>query len=113
MIEALQQKGIDIHSGDDMGAPEEEALVEDSDVPIFVEKWPKHIKAFYMKEDPNDAEISLGSDLIAPEGFGEIIGGSQREDDYHILKNEWKMTNISMDDSNGILIYGNMGSGSS
>ncbi len=98
MIEALQQKGIDIHSGDDMGAPEEEALVEDSDVPIFVEKWPKHIKAFYMKEDPNDAEISLGSDLIAPEGFGEIIGGSQREDDYHILKNRMENDNISMDD---------------
>ncbi len=98
MIETLQQKGIEIHFGDDMGTPEEEALAEGSDVPIFVEKWPKHIKAFYMKEDPQDHEISLGSDLIAPEGFGEIIGGSQREDDYHILKKRMEEDNISLDD---------------
>jgi len=98
MIEILQQKGINIQFGDDMGTPEEEALVEDSDVPIFVEKWPKHIKAFYMKEDPHDQDISLGSDLIAPEGFGEIIGGSQREDDFHILKKRMEEDNISMND---------------
>ena len=98
MIEILQQKGVDIHYGDDMGAREEEALVEDSDVPIFVEKWPKHIKPFYMKVDSKDPEISLGSDLIAPEGFGEIIGGSQREDDYHILKKRMEEDKISMND---------------
>ena len=98
MIEILQAKGVSINYGDDMGAPEEEALAEGSDVPIFIEKWPKHIKAFYMKQDPNDPDISLGSDLIAPEGFGEIIGGSQREDDYDILKKRMEEDGISMQD---------------
>jgi len=98
MISTLQEKGITIHYGDDMGAPEEEALAEESDVPIFVEKWPKNIKPFYMKVDRKDPELSLGSDLIAPEGFGEIIGGSQREDDYHILKERMEEDTIPMEE---------------
>ncbi len=84
-IEYLRNKGSEITHGEDLGAVEEGMLTEGSDVPIFIEKWPKDIKAFYMKQDPENPELVLGSDLIAPEGFGEIIGGSQREDDYDTL----------------------------
>ncbi|KQC10561.1 MAG: asparagine--tRNA ligase [Candidatus Cloacimonas sp. SDB] len=86
-IDFLKGKGVDIGYEDDFGAPEEELITTDSDVPVFIEKWPKSIKSFYMKRDPENADLVLGADLIAPEGFGEIIGGSQREDDYEILKN--------------------------
>ena len=94
MIEILQAKGSKIKYGDDMGAQEEEMLTDDSDVPIFVEKWPKEIKAFYMKLDRENPELSLCADLIAPEKFGEIIGGSEREDDYNVLKSRMAEENM-------------------
>lgn len=81
----LRAKGSTISDKDDLGAQDEVLLTENSDVPIFVEKWPKEIKAFYMKRDPQNPNLVLGADLIAPEGYGEIIGGSQREDDYDLL----------------------------
>ncbi|MCK4653533.1 MAG: asparagine--tRNA ligase [Candidatus Cloacimonetes bacterium] len=84
-IDFLKSKGVDIGYKDDFGAVEEDRVTEDSEVPIFVEKWPKEIKSFYMKRDPENPDLVLGADLIAPEGFGEIIGGSQREDDHDIL----------------------------
>ncbi len=71
--------------GEDFGARHEEAIVEDFDRPVLVHRWPSEAKAFYMKRDPNDYNISLGVDVLAPEGYGEIIGGSQREDDYNEL----------------------------
>lgn len=85
-VEKLQKLGSKITKNDDLGAEDETLLTKDSDVPIFVEKWPKDIKAFYMKRDEKNPDLVLGSDLIATEGHGEIIGGSQREDDYEILK---------------------------
>lgn len=85
-LQYLQNKGSDIKDGEDLGNDDETLLTQDSDVPIFVEKWPKKIKAFYMKQDPTNPELVLNNDLIAPEGYGEIIGGSQREDDYESLK---------------------------
>ena len=85
-VKFLQSKGSKITLEDDLGAEDETIITEGSDVPVFVEKWPKAIKAFYMKRDPENDNLVLGSDLIAPEGHGEIIGGSQREDDYEILK---------------------------
>ena len=85
VIDMLKAKGVKIGYGDDFGAAEEEMVTEDSEVPIFVERWPKDIKSFYMKRDPKNPDLVLGADLIAPEGFGEIIGGSQREDDHDIL----------------------------
>ncbi|MBW6516484.1 MAG: asparagine--tRNA ligase [Candidatus Cloacimonetes bacterium] len=85
-IEFVNKRGAKLGDKDDFGAQEEVMLTENSDVPLFVERWPKETKAFYMKRDPQDANIVLGNDLLAPEGFGEIIGGSQREDDYEILK---------------------------
>lgn len=84
-VKFLQSKGSDIKAGDDLGADDETMLTKDSDVPIFVEKWPKDIKAFYMKRDETDADLVLGADLIATEGFGEVIGGSERETDHDTL----------------------------
>lgn len=84
-IDFLKSKGFEIDYNSDFGAPEEEKLTEELNVPLFIEKWPKEIKSFYMKRDPDDPELVLGADLIAPEGFGEIIGGSQREDDHDLL----------------------------
>ena len=80
-VEALQAKGSDIAWGEDLGAPDETRLVEDHDRPLFVFNYPKQAKAFYMKENPEDPRTVLCDDLLAPEGYGEIIGGSQREDD--------------------------------
>ncbi|MGB0757320.1 MAG: asparagine--tRNA ligase [Patescibacteria group bacterium] len=90
----LQKNGSDIGDRDDLGADDETKLTENSDVPIFVEKWPKEIKAFYMKRDDNDADLVLGADLIATEGFGEVIGGSERETDYSLLVKRMEEENL-------------------
>ncbi len=95
-IEYLQQKGFEIKFDDDFSVEEEEAIAQDSDVPIFVEKWPIHIKAFYMKLDSENSELALCADLIAPEGFGEIIGSSEREDDYELLKERMEKDKMPM-----------------
>jgi asparaginyl-tRNA synthetase len=84
-VERLRRKGSAITWGDDLGAEDETLLVGDYDRPIFVMNYPKQAKAFYMKENPNDPRTVLCNDCLAPEGFGEIIGGSQREDDHDRL----------------------------
>ena len=84
-VVTLQKKGSAVQWGDDLGAEDESLLVEDYDRPIFVTNYPKEAKAFYMKENPADPRTVLCSDMLAPEGYGEIIGGSQREDDYDRL----------------------------
>src|ERR1035437_746748 len=81
-VATLQQKGSAVQWGDDLGAEDEALLVEDYDRPIFVMNYPKEAKAFYMKENPDDPRTVLCDDCLAPEGYGEINGGSQREDDY-------------------------------
>ncbi len=80
-VASLQAKGSEIEWGSDLGAPDEEVLMEDHDLPLFVYDYPKGAKAFYMKENPEDPRTVLCNDMLAPEGYGEIIGGSQREDD--------------------------------
>lgn len=80
-VEWLEAKGQEVAWGQDLGAPHEMALVEDHDRPLFVYDYPKTAKAFYMKENPEDPRTVKCNDLLAPEGYGEIIGGSQREDD--------------------------------
>ncbi len=97
-IELLRSQGSEITHGSDLGAADEVLLTKDSPVPVFIEKWPKEIKAFYMKRDPEDPNLVLGSDLIAPEGFGEIIGGSQREDDHDLLLARMQAENMPLDD---------------
>ncbi len=81
-IAALQAQGSDIQWGADLGADDETALARAYDQPLFVMNYPKQVKAFYMKENPDDPRTVLNNDCLAPEGYGEIIGGSQREDDY-------------------------------
>jgi asparaginyl-tRNA synthetase len=84
-VAAVQAKGSTTVWGDDLGAEDEALLVENYDRPLFVMNYPKEAKAFYMKENPEDPRTVLCDDCLAPEGYGEIIGGSQREDDYDKL----------------------------
>jgi len=85
-VERLNAQGSDIRWGKDLGGDDETILAEQYDRPVFVYNYPKEVKAFYMKENPDDPRTVLGNDCLAPEGYGEIIGGSQREDDYDRLK---------------------------
>lgn len=85
-IALLQKKGKDSKFGDDLGADEETAISEEFDRPVMIHRYPAAIKAFYMKRDPEDPRVALAVDVIAPEGYGEIIGGAQREDDLATLE---------------------------
>lgn len=90
-IALLKEKGFDaIEWGEDFGAPHETAIAESFDKPVFITHYPTKIKAFYMKPDPNRPEVVLCADLIAPEGYGEIIGGSQRIDDLELMKQRYE-----------------------
>jgi len=84
-VKTLQKKGSKVVWGEDLGAEDEALLVEDYQTPIFICNYPKEAKAFYMKENPADPRTVLCDDMLAPEGYGEIIGGSQREDEYDKL----------------------------
>jgi asparaginyl-tRNA synthetase len=85
-VAKLGQKGFGVKFGDDLGADEETALAQDLDRPLIVSRFPAAIKSFYMQPDPEDAEVVLGLDMLAPEGYGEIIGGSQRIHDLALLE---------------------------
>lgn len=85
-VARLRELGGDLEWGSDLGAPDEVALTEGLDRPLFVFNYPKEAKAFYMKENPADPRTFLCNDCLAPEGYGEIIGGSQREDDLERLR---------------------------
>ena len=84
-VELVRRKGSATTWGEDLGAEDEALIVEGHDRPVFVTNYPKEAKAFYMKENPADPRTVLCDDCLAPEGYGEIIGGSQREDDYDKL----------------------------
>jgi asparaginyl-tRNA synthetase len=84
-IELLKSKGMPANFGDDIGGDEETVIANSFDRPVLITRYPVGIKAFYMKPDPNDPEVALAMDMIAPEGYGEIIGGSQRIDDHDLL----------------------------
>ncbi len=79
-VRQVQAAGVEMRIGDDFGAPAEDALSQCFGRPVFVERFPAAIKPFYMKRDPERPDLALCADLIAPEGYGEIIGGSQRVD---------------------------------
>nr|WP_312423554.1 asparagine--tRNA ligase [Anaerospora hongkongensis] len=85
-VEILKQAGEEFVWGDDFGAPHETIISNHFNAPVFVHRYPTAIKAFYMKPDPQDPTVVLGADLLAPEGYGEIIGGGQRIDDLNLLK---------------------------
>lgn len=84
-VKKLRELGSDIGERDDLGADDETMLTQQFDRPIFIEKYPAEVKAFYMKRDPHQSDRVLNNDLLAPEGYGEIIGGSEREDDFDTL----------------------------
>lgn len=96
-IEILQKKGMDVKFGDDLGADEETALASEFDRPLMVSGYPVAIKAFYMQPDPDDPEVALGLDVLAPEGYGEIIGGSQRIHDHDLLLQRIKEHNLPVE----------------
>jgi len=84
-VSVLKERGSAIEWGADLGAEDETVLTDGLDKPLFVYDYPREAKAFYMKENPDDPRTVKCNDLLAPEGYGEIIGGSQREDDYDRL----------------------------
>jgi asparaginyl-tRNA synthetase len=96
-IEWLNANGHEIRWGDDFGAPHETALAAAYDRPLFIERYPTQVKAFYMQPDPDRPEVVLCDDLLAPEGYGEIIGGSQRIHDFELLKQRFDEHNLPQD----------------
>jgi asparaginyl-tRNA synthetase len=92
--EILKKKGLPFEWGGDFGAPDETALSEDFDRPVMVHRYPSAVKAFYMKPDPQRPEVALGVDVLAPEGYGEIIGGGERLADYDLLLQRIKEHNL-------------------
>jgi len=84
-VKLLKDKGLPFEWGGDFGAPDETALSEQFERPICVHRYPSAVKAFYMKPDPQRSDVALCVDVLAPEGYGEIIGGGQRIDDYDLL----------------------------
>ncbi|MFN7453430.1 MAG: asparagine--tRNA ligase [Pseudobdellovibrionaceae bacterium] len=85
-VDMILKENPEFKVGDDFGAPDEAIVSAKFDRPVFVHHFPAAVKAFYMKEDPKDPGYAMGSDLLASEGFGEIIGGGQREDNLDILQ---------------------------
>jgi asparaginyl-tRNA synthetase len=96
-VKLLERKGSSIEWGQDLGAEDESLVVAEYDRPVFVYNYPREAKAFYMKENPADPRTVLCDDLLAPEGYGEIIGGSQREADYEKLRRKIEEEKLPMD----------------
>jgi asparaginyl-tRNA synthetase len=96
--EIIRKENPEFKIGDDFGAPDETIISSQFDKPVFVHHYPAAIKAFYMKEDPKDPGYAMGCDLLATEGFGEMIGGGQREDNLEILQRKIKEHNLREED---------------
>lgn len=95
--EILRKKGVDFQWGNDFGGTDETIISEQFDKPVMVHRYPAQVKAFYMKRDPENDKLALALDVLAPEGYGEIIGGSQREDDYDTLVQRIKEHNLPLE----------------
>jgi asparaginyl-tRNA synthetase len=96
-IDLLLSKGMEAKFGDDLGGDEETVIANSFDRPVMISRYPTDIKAFYMQPDPNDPSVVLGLDMIAPEGYGEIIGGSQRIHDHDLLLARIKQHNLPVE----------------
>jgi len=96
-VQILKRAGVEFQDGNDFGGTDETVISEQFDRPVMVHRYPAAVKAFYMKNDPNDPSKALCVDVLAPEGYGEIIGGGQREDDLHILTQKIQQHNLPMD----------------
>lgn len=92
------EEQVDFPWGEDFGAPQEEALMEQFDKPCIIHRYPTEVKAFYMKRDPEDERMVLAMDMLGTDGAGEIIGGSQREDDHDKLLERVKAEGLSVED---------------
>jgi len=93
-VEILKKNGQEFEWGNDFGAPDETTISSQFDRPVMVHRYPSEVKAFYMKRDPNNEKVALAVDVLAPEGYGEIIGGSQREDELELLLSRIKEHNL-------------------
>lgn len=93
-VEILKKKGFKFEWGDDFGGDEETAISEEFDKPVIIHRYPAKVKAFYMKRDPQNPELALCMDMLAPEGYGEIIGGGQREDSLKELEKRFAEYNL-------------------
>ncbi len=93
-VKILQSKGSEIQWGSDFGNTDETLLTQDFDRPVMVDRYPSAIKAFYFQPDENRPEVALGVDVIAPEGYGEIVGGGQRIHDLQLLEQRLKEHNL-------------------
>ena len=93
-VEILKNGGVGFEYGNDFGGTDETVISEKFDRPVMVHRYPAAVKAFYMKRDPENENLALAVDVLAPEGYGEIIGGSQREDDLNALLQRIKEHNL-------------------
>jgi asparaginyl-tRNA synthetase len=84
-VDILKKNGVAFEWGNDLGGTDETIISSQFDRPVIVHRYPSEVKAFYMKRDPQNPKVALAMDVLAPEGYGEIVGGSQREDDYETL----------------------------
>jgi asparaginyl-tRNA synthetase len=97
-VEILKKNGSEFEYGNDFGAPDETIISNQFDKPVMVHRYPSAVKAFYMKRDPENPNLALAVDVLAPEGYGEIIGGSQREDNIDLLIERIKEHDLPMKD---------------
>ena len=96
-FDILEEEGSETKRGSDFGATDETLISKRFDRPVIVHRYPKAIKAFYMQPDPTDPESALCMDILAPEGYGEIVGGSQRIHDHDLLLERIKEHNLPVD----------------
>src|SRR5206468_4208530 len=96
-VQILKDKGVAFDWGGDFGGPDETALSEHFDRPVMVHRYPAAVKAFYMKPDPDRPELALGVDVLAPEGYGEIVGGGERLADLDLLLQRIKEHDLPQD----------------
>lgn len=97
-VEIIKKENPNFIDGDDFGAPDETIISSKFDTPVFVHHFPAAVKAFYMKEDPNEPGYTMSCDLLATEGFGEMIGGGQREESYDVLVKKIQEHNLNLED---------------
>lgn len=97
-LQILKDSGVSFEWGEDLGAPHEAIISSQFDRPVLIHRFPTQTKAFYMKKDPRDSHLALCVDMLAPEGYGEIIGGGQREDDLEALEKGMAQQNLNRED---------------
>lgn len=96
-VEILHKEGLPFEYGNDLGAADETVISSKFDKPVMVHRYPSEVKAFYMKRDPENPKLALAVDVLAPEGYGEIIGGSQREESLETLQERIKEHDLPME----------------